>query len=547
MTASGPLFDRYLMVDWSARSKRATGPDSVWVADGSMASGDRALSVSTSKPATRTEAVHDIRSRLLDAVDARQRVLVGFDFAFGYPAGFAKRLALGSPSWRGIWGLLASEIQDDASNLNNRFCVAADLNRRCGLHAGPFWGHDGKDYGPLLNRLSPQPWTSELGRLRQTEAALGAGVQEVWKLWGNGSVGSQALLGVPQVARLRWDDDLKAYGHVWPFETGFSSRQVEEAGPHILYVEIWPGILGGVDAAACCKDEAQVTAMVRWAAELDGGGRLAYFLQGPDQMSPAVQRTCVEEEGWILGAGTNCEILRPRPRRSVLKEALKAPKPVLPKPALQLARRLGDETFRGPRSATFSLLDYWRWASSELLGNTERGRLAEFIVAKAVGATAEVRREWDAYDVVTPDGITIEVKSAAYAQAWAQARPSSIVFGIGPARAWDSAIGRYGAIRKRHAAVYVFALLGAADDPEPDPLDLSQWAFFVLSAASLDQYAPNQRSLGLSGLRALGPAEVDFDGLADAIRPRPSHTSSERPRWRAHESQCGEARVLGTD
>lgn len=41
--------------------------------------------------------------------------------------------------------------------------------------------------------------------------------------------------------------------------------------------------------------------------------------------------------------------------------------------------------------------------------NNVRGDLAEFLVARAVGATGP-RVEWDAYDVLAPDGTRIEVK-----------------------------------------------------------------------------------------------------------------------------------------
>jgi hypothetical protein len=35
-------------------------------------------------------------------------------------------------------------------------------------------------------------------------------------------------------------------------------------------------------------------------------------------------------------------------------------------------------------------------------------------------------RKWDSYDVLTPGGIKIEVKSCSYVQSWAQSRPSTI-------------------------------------------------------------------------------------------------------------------------
>ena len=66
------------------------------------------------------------------------------------------------------------------------------------------------------------------------------------------------------------------------------------------------------------------------------------------------------------------------------------------------------------------------------MSNTERGRLAEFIVAKAVNAASDRRVEWDIYDVRTPDKITVEVKTSAYLQTWKQTRLSKITFDIAP-------------------------------------------------------------------------------------------------------------------
>ena len=64
-----------------------------------------------------------------------------------------------------------------------------------------------------------------------------------------------------------------------------------------------------------------------------------------------------------------------------------------------------------------NLLSFWRWSTSDLVSNVTRGRLAEFIVAKALGISTDgVGNEWDAYDLETKDGVKIEVKSAAYLQ-----------------------------------------------------------------------------------------------------------------------------------
>ena len=59
-----------------------------------------------------------------------------------------------------------------------------------------------------------------------------------------------------------------------------------------------------------------------------------------------------------------------------------------------------------------TVVDFWRFALSNLWMNNARGYLAEFLVARAVGSTRS-RIEWDPYDVLAPDGTTIEVKTSA--------------------------------------------------------------------------------------------------------------------------------------
>ena len=92
-----------------------------------------------------------------------------------------------------------------------------------------------------------------------------------------------------------------------------------------------------------------------------------------------------------------------------------------PPPAVPLT---GAERFNGLDA---TVKDLWAFCMSDLKMNNVRGYLAEFIVSEAVGATGK-RIEWDAYDVLSPSGVRIEVKSSAYMQAWDQRRPSKIVF-----------------------------------------------------------------------------------------------------------------------
>ena len=123
------------MVDWSGSARPRLGRDSIWscVLDADTGS------VELANHPTRAAARFAVREVLVAAVD--RRVLVGFDFPLGYPAGTAAAAGLeGAAPWRAMWDHLADAVVDDDRNRNNRFEVAAALNARISPSAGPFWG-----------------------------------------------------------------------------------------------------------------------------------------------------------------------------------------------------------------------------------------------------------------------------------------------------------------------------------------------------------------------------------------------------------------------
>lgn len=133
------------------------------------------------------------------------------------------------------------------------------------------------------------------------------------------------------------------------------------------------------------------------------------------------------------------------------------------------------------------LSQFWAWSASDLVGNTARGVLAEFVVAHALGLTAGhagitdgVRPDWTPWDLTTPSGIKIEVKSSAFIQSWEQRDLSRPSFGIAPRRAWDPVTGTMNPEPQHHADVFVFALLAESNQASIDPLELSQWQFYVV-------------------------------------------------------------------
>ena len=166
-----------------------------------------------------------------------------------------------------------------------------------------------------------------------------------------------------------------------------------------------------------------------------------------------------------------------------------------------------------------NLLSFWRWSTSDLVSNVTRGRLAEFIVAKALGISTDgVRNEWDAYDLETKDGVKIEVKSAAYLQSWHQERLSSIAFRVPKTRSWDPDSNRLENEAKRPADVYVFAVLAHRNKSTVDPLNVNQWHFYVLPTRILDGRTRSQHSITLKTLERLSNGSVPFQDLRMTVQ-----------------------------
>lgn len=293
-------FDAYLMVDWSAASAPRTGKDSVWWCLCVWRSGRLVVETNRNSP-TRQACFDVLRAQLRDLAAEGSSVLVGFDFPYGYPTGFAQALGLKDAPWRAVWNELTARIVDDqAGGTNNRFQVASDLNQRIGAPEGPFWGHpQGRTY-TLLRATEPAYPTGNLVRLREADRHT-QGVQPAWKLWGNGSVGSQTLLGVPILARLRDDNDLRGLSTIWPFETGceLPPRRQE---PRIIFAEIYPSMVKLPEQLdGRVKDSAQVEAIARHLAGHDATDTLAELFAAPTSLEPAIRHRVESEEGWILG------------------------------------------------------------------------------------------------------------------------------------------------------------------------------------------------------------------------------------------------------
>jgi precorrin-8X/cobalt-precorrin-8 methylmutase len=289
------------MIDWSANNSPKTGKDSIWycVVERMQAGADI---TAVENPSTRRSACQKMKTILKQLAGRGLSVLVGFDFPYGYPRGFTKALQIGTgDSWREVWKLFSSRIVDSEQNCSNRFEVAAAFNAAISGQPFPFWGCPSKrEERCLTSKRGVRKFSGEMPEFRFTEKRL-PGPQSVWKLCYQGSVGSQALLGIPYLDQLRFDPELTNISKVWPFETGFNLAPRITRDWSILHAEIYPSIRPWKSEASGCKDEAQVRGLARHFAEEDQGGRLAALFETPTGFSPEELQCIVAEEGWILG------------------------------------------------------------------------------------------------------------------------------------------------------------------------------------------------------------------------------------------------------
>ena len=247
MPSCPPEFDHVIIVDWSANNTPKTGSDSIWYCHHGQ----------THNPATRHQAMREITA-LTQSLHGR--VLLGFDF----PLGFAH--------YRIPWELLTELIEDADDNTNNRFEVAAELNRRLTGRPAPFWGCPPKHAGPYLTATKPP----EVLPQRATEKQ---GAKPPWKLAYPGTCGSQSLTGIPHLQRLR---QTLGECNIWPFEPA-TSRYV--------IAEIYPSLCDLSSTSGSCKDERQVRALQ---AQLSNPATLSRLLSL--ELPPSARN-----EGWILG------------------------------------------------------------------------------------------------------------------------------------------------------------------------------------------------------------------------------------------------------
>lgn len=268
-------FDTIVTVDWSGGIQKPAKPtkDAIW-ASVWQSGAHHPPEYFRSRQAIEPWLDHLIKRE----VAAGRRTLIGFDFAFGYPQGFGAALT-GSDDPLAVWAWFERHVID-APKSNNRYALASDINKRLG-GCGPFWGCQKSAATAHLSTHKSDRDTTPFAEKRKVEDAA-KGAFTVWQLAYPGSVGSQVIMGLPVLQRLRTANAGQIA--VWPFEP---------LNRPVAFVEVWPSLYKSAiaegDYAGWINDAAQVHVLTNIIANMP-----------PDELADTLNVPATPE-GWIFG------------------------------------------------------------------------------------------------------------------------------------------------------------------------------------------------------------------------------------------------------
>lgn len=192
----------------------------------------------------------------------------------------------------------------------------------------------------------------------------------------------------------------------------------------------------------------------------------------------------------------------------------------LPTPEEQLMGMPGLDNVQLPK-----LLDFWKWAFSDLSVDHLKGIFAEWMVGVLLGLSLEKKHRIDFAnsDHFLPDGRGIEVKATAYWQSWRmideKGKPLSKPFDPTPlskirfrgllahkSSGTSNAVGD----RVYKSDIYVFCFQKEKNPIRWNALDLSQWEFYVARKEDLQKLGTHSISLAHAAKICPAMTAVEF-------------------------------------
>jgi Protein of unknown function (DUF429) len=181
---------RLIAIDWSGSRELAAQRKHIWMADWN----DGRVTLTNNR--SRDETVHAVISSL----EHGGEIVVGFDFAFGFPDWFTH--GMGCASAVELWERVA---QQGESWLN-----------RCST---PFWGRPGK---PCPSDHGEPSWLGRRWTEEDVRQRTGHRPKSPFQIGGAGAVGTGSIRGMPILKTLR-----EAGFCIWPFHAACRATVIE--------------------------------------------------------------------------------------------------------------------------------------------------------------------------------------------------------------------------------------------------------------------------------------------------------------------------------
>ena len=218
------------------------------------------------KPGTVNWTRRELYQRIADAVAGDQRVIVGIDHAFAFPADYMERNGIVVQAQCGRWDAFLDH------------CVRHWPTSTPGKTVEDYRAPERPGGGNTELRLC-EKWT--------------AGAKSVFWFDVNGSVAKSTRAGIPWLRELRRSPTTRDRIHWWPFD-GFEIPDGKS-----VVAEVFPSIFRRRYAEnGRTTDEQDAYATARWLTDMDRRELLERYFR-PPLTDPEVET--VRDEGWILG------------------------------------------------------------------------------------------------------------------------------------------------------------------------------------------------------------------------------------------------------
>ncbi|MBQ4066239.1 MAG: hypothetical protein IJD22_01220 [Clostridia bacterium] len=178
----------------------------------------------------------------------------------------------------------------------------------------------------------------------------------------------------------------------------------------------------------------------------------------------------------------------------------------------------GDEKFEfNGQELDFSFLDFWRFHYSNIYDI--QGRIAEFIIARALGIEESQNDQyWTLWDT-TYRNVRIEVKETSYYHSFNKEGKVSYKRNFGITKANGSYDPQVSGNTEfcRQNDLYIFCLNTGETREDSYPLNLNNWEFYIVPTSVINEKCKNNKTISLNKIRKLGFLPLKYDGIRPAV------------------------------